>query len=224
MPLIDSLKATSFPTHKNRSTESSNQDTLEAYDNNVVFYLEHTPPSYVKHHDALLHWIDNSLKDLQGDRVLEIGSATPRDANYIRSKGFSVQTSDGSQKFVDHLRKNGEDAILLNALTDPIPEEFNLIYANAVAPHFTAAELTGFISKAEQALKKSGRLAFSLKIGHGEEWVKEKFQNPRFIHYWQPDGIKSLLTQFNFKIIFFEINDQGDLPTHHWMNITVEKL
>lgn len=203
--------------------DDPNQITIKAYNQEASKYISETPHTHQPHHKSMLEWIDTALTDLPGHKVLEIGSATSRDATYIRSKGFSVTTSDATSEFVRLLREKGEDTLLLNALTDPLPEGYSLIFANAVAPHFTTPDLLKFLTKANGALQPGSRLAFNLKTGSGEDWVNEKRMEKRYIHYWQPDDIKQLLSEQNFKIIFFDSDATGDLPTHHWINIVVEK-
>lgn len=200
-----------------------NQATIEAYNHEASTYITKTPHDYQPYHQPMLNWIDTALTDLRGNDILEIGSATPRDANYIRSKGYSVQTSDASEKFVGSLKASGEPALLLNALTDTIPEGYDLIFANAVAPHFTPSNLIRFLRKTLSALPSEGRLAFNLKIGSGDDWINEKLTAKRFIHYWMPEDVKRTLVGFDCKVIFFDANASGDFPNHHWINIVIEK-
>jgi SAM-dependent methyltransferase len=201
-----------------------NKATIEAYNHEASTYITKTPHHYQAHHKPMLNWIDAALAQLGGKAVLEIGSATPRDATYIRHKGYVVQTSDASEKFVDSLKSQGESAILLNALTDTIPTGYDLIFANAVAPHFTPSNLISFLKKSLLALAPGGRLAFNLKIGSGDAWINEKLAEKRFIHYWQPEEVKEILASTGCKIIFFDANASGDFPNHHWINIVIEKI
>jgi SAM-dependent methyltransferase len=200
-----------------------NQATIEAYNSEINAYINKTPSEYRSYHRPMLNWMDTALEGLHGITVLEVGSATPRDARYIRSKGYSVQTSDASERFVRSLKEIGEPAILFNVLTDPIPGRYDLIFANAVAPHFTRPDLIRFLDKVDSSLTPSSRLAFNLKIGDGEAWINEKFTSKRFIQYWHPDEIRDILAEYDFKTIFFESDVSGDLPNHHWMNIVLEK-
>jgi hypothetical protein len=171
----------------------------------------------------MLRWIDAALEDLSGKSVLEIGSATPRDANYIRSHGMKVQTSDATSSLVEYLRTKGENALHLNILTDPLPEGYDLIFANAVAPHFTKKDILNFFDKLNRTLPVNARVAFNLKMGDSEEWINEKLHTRRFIHYWQPSDIETILKRYDFNVIFFETNASGDFPNHHWINIVLEK-
>jgi hypothetical protein len=203
--------------------DEANRTTIDAYEKEAENYIRNTPDNYQPHHKPMLVWIDAAVKGLKGNNVLEIGSATSRDAKYMRNKGFVVQTSDATKKFVNYLRQGGDNALQLNILTDPIPKGYDLIFANAVAPHFTPKDLAIFLDKTYKAIPLGGRVAFNLKIGKSESWIHEKFAAKRFIHHWEPTDVEALLTNYNFKIIFFDINPVGDLPTHHWINIVVEK-
>jgi hypothetical protein len=205
--------------------EQPNKLTLQAYNDAADIYAEVTPPAYTPSHQPMLNWINTSLSGLAPTaRVLEVGSATLRDATYIRSKGYFVQTSDAPAAFVENLRKNDPNAIQLNILTDPIPANFDLIFANAVIPHFTEDDMKLFLDKVEQALNKGQRLAFSAKQGQGDSWIHEKFDNKRYIHYWIPESLRNLLLSHHFNIIFFDTGIAGDLPTHTWINVAVEKI
>lgn len=201
-----------------------NQATIEAYNDEAKTYIDKTPHDYQPHHQSMLNWINTALEGLTSRTVLEVGSATPRDARYMRNKGFVVQTSDASKQFVKSLQDSGENAILFNVLTDPVPGKYDLVIANAVAPHFTKSDLERFLNKINASLSSGGRLAFNLKGGDGEAWVNEKLLKKRFIQYWHPEDVKALLANYDFKIIFFETNAAGDLPNHHWINIVVEKI
>jgi hypothetical protein len=204
--------------------DKPNQATIEAYDDEAETYILKTPPIHQSYHAHMLNWIDAALTGLPGRDVLEIGSATPRDATYIRKKGFNVQTSDASIKFVQHLKANKEQAILLNILTDSVPKGYDLIFANAVAPHFTYKDMVTFLTKVTQSMTSGQRVAFNVKRGIGENWINEKFQTKRFIHYWEPEDIKKLLEAYPVKLIFFESDITGDLPNHRWINIVIQKL
>lgn len=201
-----------------------NQATIEAYDEEASTYIQKTPHEYKTYHQPMINWIDAAISGLQNKTVLEIGSATLRDATYIRSRGLKVQTSDASRGFVASLRAQGEDALQLNVLEDTIPAGYGLLFANAVAPHFTEADMVRFLDKIDKYLSTPGqRLAFNVKIGMGESWINEKLDHKRYTLYWQPEDIQRLLSQYDFKIIFFDTHALGDLPNHHWTNIVIER-
>lgn len=203
---------------------NENEITIEAYNNRVRDYLTNTPAAYQSHHAPLLRWIDHALLQIPaGGRIFEIGSANAREALYMRTKGYEVVCSDASQGFVEHLKKRGEPALLLNVLTDEIPKGYDLFFVNAVFPHFTEQDFIHSVKKIHTALEKGGILAFSVKQGQGDVWITEKFEQRRFIHHWDAEVLLKTLENLGFELIFMEDNIPGDLPTHTWINITVRK-
>lgn len=203
-----------------------NQKTLRAYNRDILNYLKYTPRTFENVKDEMVTWIDSTLDHLEtySSHILEIGSATPRDATYMRSKGFSVQCSDASRGFVDYLRKCGEDALLLNVLTDQIPKGlYDMVFANAVVSHFTKEDLRFALKNIYNALPEKGVFAFSAKEGDGETWVAEKSISERFIHYWQIENLTSAVEEIGYRVVFINTN-AGDLPHHRWINIVAQKI
>ena len=142
----------------------------------------------------------------------------------MRAKNFFVQTSDAVPAFVDHLKNEGEDAFLFNLLTDQFKEDYTMVFANAVMPHFSEDETMIALRKVHNALNAGGIFAFSVKQGQGEEWITEKFDARRYVKYWQSDEIYSLVREVGFKLVFKEEGIIGDLPNHIWINISAQKL
>jgi predicted TPR repeat methyltransferase len=205
-------------------SKDPNELTLEAYNASVQSYLEYTPASYGTPHAELKKWIDNALAYTkpQGN-ILEIGSATPRDAMYIRSKGFTVQCSDATENFVKLLNKSGENAIPLNIIhqhTDPM---YDMVFANAVFPHFNQEDTASALKNIHSSLLPGGILTFNVKQGEEDEWVSEKNTQPRYIHYWQPHEIYDEVVTAGFEVIEIEDGIEGDLPTHIWTRIIAQK-
>jgi len=200
-----------------------NELTIAAYDRNVQSYLDHTSQAY-KPHSHLQAWIDAALSRLAPQSsVLEVGSATPRDARYIRSHGFTVQCSDATPHFVEYLKAQGEPAFILNLLTDPLPPGYDMIFANAVIQHFTREDLPAIFQKIHTALGDRALFAFSTKTGSGETWVTEKFEDERYICFWQPDELEALTRQTGFEIVYAE-TALGDCSDYDWRMIVAQKV
>lgn len=204
-----------------------NDATLKVYDQRIGEYLEHTPLTYSTRHDPLLRWLNFSLKLIskKDGVIFEIGSGHGRDANYIKQKGYNILCSDGAPSFVKYLNSKGQDAIIFNAIKDPLDKTYNLILANAVIPHFTPENLRHVLKKVHSSLVAGGVFAFSTKQGQGEEWINEKFELSRYVHFWSPDDLRHLLEECDFKIIFYEYNiSGGDIPEHTWIHVVAQKV
>jgi SAM-dependent methyltransferase len=174
----------------------TNDMTVQSYDAHVQEYIEGTPQSV---EGFIQDWIDRVLVGLpHNSKILEIGSAFGRDADYIESQGYKVERTDVTPGFVQLLQTKGHEARQLNAITDDLGGGYDLIFADAVLLHFTRDETKRVISKVYDALSNNGRFAFSLKNGEGEEWSDAKLNAPRYFCYWTKETIQPLLEQAGF--------------------------
>lgn len=197
----------------------ANKKTVAAYSNNVNAYHQSTPQSLEAFSPAMREWIDTGLKAIRpGSKILEIGSATLRDATYMRKHGFAVTVTDAAQGFIENLRGNGENAQHFNVLTDPIPQGYSMVFANAVVPHFTKEDFGLVLKKVRQALLPGGIFAFSAKLGEGHEWIKEKFSEKRYINYWGKAELIQLVEDCGYTVPFVNTN-KGPYPSHNWINV-----
>jgi len=209
--------------HTSRTT-SPNDATLKIYARTVDEYIANTPSVYDERHKPLIRWIDSFIEHIpEGGKVLEIGSATNRDATYMRSKGVNVICSDAVEEFVDNLKASGEDAITFNPLKDEIDGQYDAFFANAVLPHFTPEDLELCLTKIYNVLGDKGSFAFGLKQGKGKIWILEKISKERYICYWQPKDLYKLIKSIGFGIAYWETDVQGSLPSHIWTNVVVTK-
>jgi SAM-dependent methyltransferase len=200
-----------------------NARTIDTYDRFALEYVRNSPRSvsgWVK------GWLDRAVAGLPHDaRVLELGSGPGHDADYLNSLGYHVVRTDATPAFVDMLRSNGNDAQLLNAITDDLPPGFDLVIANAVLHHFTRPQAACVIAKARAALTPGGRFAFSLRLGEGESWSNDKVGAPRFFCYWTSSQIHDVLAQSDFTDIDIRENRNPDFASgwKDWLHITARK-
>ena len=125
-----------------------------------------------------------------GGSVLEIGSGSGRDADWLEAHGLTVRRTDGCPEFVSALRSRGTDAQLLDVLRDPVPTGCDLVYASGVLLHLEADDLPAVLDKLAAA---APRLAFSVKVGEGSAWSTAKTGLPRFFQYWTEDSLRTAL-------------------------------
>lgn len=191
---------------------SNNQETLTAYNEHVQEYIDGTPQEV---NGAVKIWIDEALQGFDKNaKILEIGSAFGRDADYIETQGYTVQRTDATPGFVEYLQSKGHNAFMLNVLTDELEGGQDLIFADAVLLHFTAEEVQGVLGKIRSALSDNGQFAFTLKKGNGEEWSDAKLGSPRFFRYWQPEEIEATVSDVGFSEVTVSNNDPKWLHIH----------
>jgi SAM-dependent methyltransferase len=199
----------------------SNRKTLESYEGHVQEYIDGTPQEVTG--DVKL-WIERTLVGLEHDaKILEIGSAFGRDANYIETLGYTVMRTDATEKFVELLKEQGYEAGVFNAITDDFPEENDLVFADAVLLHFTEEETLEVCKKVLGSLVHGGRFSFSLKSGTGTEWSDSKLGAPRFFRYWEQSGISNLLREVGFTKVDIENGESGRQGYPSWLHIVAYK-
>jgi SAM-dependent methyltransferase len=191
--------------------------TIDTYNTHVQRYVDKTPGVVSGN---VRTWVDASLGYLAADaEILEIGSASGRDADYIESKGYKVRRSDAAIGFVELLRNQGHsDTRLLNVLTDELGGPYDMVFADAVLLHFTVEEATIVLQKVRSSLKPAGIFSFRLKRGDGSEWSNEGLGAPRFFQYWQPDTLESLLRANEFDVLSLE-DRPSTFNTYSWLQV-----
>lgn len=185
------------PSKQNK--ERNNQDiTLAAYETNYEKYIERTRSDIS---DALEEYLDYVLTKISpGSEILEIGSATGRDADYIESKGHTVTRTDAVTGFVEYMRKSGHQAQIFNVLTDAFNRKFDVVLATAVLLHLTAEQFGEALTNIHQHLRNDGIVILAVKIGDGEEYSTHKLDTPRYFKYWQPDELSAAVSSQGFNV------------------------
>lgn len=197
----------------------TNDKTIEGYNAHVSEYIDGTPHEVS---GVVKDWLDGSLAGVPKDaRILEIGSAFGRDAEYLAGLGYAVECTDATPAFVDLLQQKGFDAKVLNAITDELPQGLDFVLANAVLLHFTRDEASQVIHKIYGALHTNGTFAFTLKQGEGEGWSEKKLGVPRFFCYWTEPQIREVLEDAGFG----DVQISGDKATANaaWLQIVAKK-
>ncbi len=168
----------------------SNARTLDSYEAAAALYAA----AYVSAPERLLEWMDRLAERLgEGARVLEIGSATGRDAEHLERRGLRVRRTDATEAFVSELRSRGLDAERLNVLTDDLRGPWDCIYANAVFLHLSPEQLERVLARTAAAVSPGGVLAFTVKEGDGAAWSSHKLGRPRHFTYWREGPLRELI-------------------------------
>lgn len=196
---------------------SDNAKTIAAYQANVQAYIDATPQE-VK--GAVKAWIDRALALVppQG-HVLELGSGFGRDADYIEARGYQVDRTDVTPGFVEHLRSQGHEARILNALTDEFGGPYDLVFADAVLLHFTPEQLVHVLRKSAAALHPDGVVAFTVKVGDGPAWRTEKFADARFFYLWREAPLRKQIANAGLDIVEIGEHESTHRPGMHWLHV-----
>lgn len=219
--LVEKLYAAGiFTTHIETGDLMENQSdkTIETYRQNFDKYVDRTPS---KIDNESKQWMDSFLSHIPPSGViLEIGSASGRDARYFSERGYRVVCTDVIPQALQKLSKEGFETAEFDFRDKPKPEwnkKFNGFFANAVLLHATPDTFENALKSITVVLRDDGFAAFSLKTGEGEEITLEKMDAPRYFRYYSEAGIKEILSKFPFEII--NIHYAGD---NKWLHIIMK--
>ena len=151
-----------------------------------------------------------------GARVLELGSGPGRDARYLESRGVRVQRSDATRAFVELLRGDGFDAMLLDVRTDHLGGPWDAVFANAVLLHLDRAAFADALAAIRRAVRPGGVLAFTLKDGDGEAWTNERLEVPRWFVFWRRGDVADALAAAGWIV---ESLDEVEGPNDPWLHV-----
>ena len=118
-----------------------------------------------------------------GGSVLEIGSGTGRDADFIESLGAVVRRTDATQAFLDLMAERGKQADLLNVMTDELGGPYDGVLAMGVLIHVDREQAEPVLRKIHAALKPGGAFLVAMRKGVGGTsgeyhtvcWTGERF-------------------------------------------------
>ncbi len=197
----------------------SNELTIQSYESHVQEYIDGSPKDVS---GSMKEWLDGSIAGLPIDaRILELGSASGRDAAYLQNLGYTVDCSDAAQSFVELLQQRGFNARKLIAITDDFGGPYELVLANAVLLHFSRDEIRQVLRKVFDSLGEHGRFAFTIKQGEGEAWSENKLGAPRYFCYWTEEQIRLAVNDTGFT----DVTVTGDDATANatWLQIIAQK-
>jgi SAM-dependent methyltransferase len=171
---------------------SLNEETVKVYDREAASWAsrrqamdDHVPGGWG------WDWIMEALAMAASRRILEVGSGTGQDADFMESLGYEVQRSDASRTFREMLAARQEKPVLaLDVTKDPLPPGYGLIYASAVLHHLERGQARAFMSAARAA---APALAIATRMGFGQEVVSRSGITERYYCYWQPGELASAL-------------------------------
>jgi len=198
--------------------EDPSDKTIKTYRQNFDKYVERTPaePS-----GEFREWMDSFASNIpEGGAILEIGSASGRDARYFAAKGFKVVCTDIIPEALQKLSDEGFETAEFDFRNAPKEEwagKFDGFFANAVLLHAPPDVFENALKNVAVVLKQNGLAAFSLKTGEGEEITLEKMDAPRYFRYHTEVEIREILSKLPFEIISLSHADQDK-----WLHVVMK--
>ncbi len=174
--------------------------TIQTYEKAYQKYIDRTI-SDVTDNLNLETYIDAFIAKVSKDAdILEIGSASGRDADYIEAKGYTVVRTDVVDAFINYQKARGKDITKFNAIDGDMGTQYDLIFANGVFFHFNAEEFDKALANVRRHLKNNGYFALIMKIGEGEKIVDDKVDGPRYFLLWTPEKLREKLESEGFRV------------------------
>jgi len=201
----------------NNKDNKLQRETMESYQQNFDKYIEKTI-SMVKWN--LIKVIkDDVLPHNKNAAILEIGTWTWRDADFIESLWYKVQRSDAIDWFIKYNRSHWKEIEKLNVLDfDLWDRKFELIYANAIFLHFTKEQFAKVLSQLKNHLIWEKKVFLRLKEGEGELVSNRKLDAPRYFKFRKKQELIDFMDMQWFKLQKISIDIVADGVA--WINYT----
>ncbi len=189
---------------RNDDSENLNDMTVRSYQEHFQEYVANTPQEFSD--PEFKNWIDSFVDALpQGARILELGSASGRDARYVRSKGIDVLCTDVIPEALEALEHDGFKTARYD-FRDPFPKEwlgaFDGLFANAVLLHAPEDIFQRILKDMRSVVKKNGIIGFSLLNGTNEEVTTRRISAPRYFNYHTLEELEKMLPTFGYEILW----------------------
>ncbi len=156
------------------------EETLHFYRSNAQSYADwaKAPPTRLRAFLALLP---------SGGSILELGCGAGNHSAVMLEAGFQVRATDGSPEMAEIAsRRLGHpvEAMLFDELNEQ--EAYDGVWASACLLHVPREELAGILGRIHRALKPSGVLYASFKIGE-----RDGRDLGRYYNYTSPEWLRA---------------------------------
>jgi SAM-dependent methyltransferase len=180
----------------------SNNPTIQAYDRyagvydqEVVDFWEQFPTDFLQ----------AFREQAPGNRVLNLGSGSGRDAVLLRQLGFEVICVDGSEAMVNMTRKLGLTSVQADfRALDFEPESFDAIWAYTSLIHIPKPEAQAVIESVRTLLPTGGVLALGVIEGDHDGMVKRDSMpdEERYFKFYTADELRAMTEAAGYEFVF----------------------
>ncbi|HIH13286.1 TPA: class I SAM-dependent methyltransferase [Candidatus Woesearchaeota archaeon] len=201
---------------KSKSYENKIQHTKKVYEKTAEHY-----DSIRRDVSEMKDLTDFFISHLKGNKILDIGCAGGRDAEYFHDQGFDVTGIDFTEKFIEIAEKIVPKAKFIEMDMRDLnfkDEEFDGIWCCAAFLHIPKSQAGKTLEGFRRVLKNRGLLYLCVKQGQGEKMVSkaEYLGNAKFYAFYQEDEFKKLIQNAGFSIIKSSVNERKD---NIWINV-----
>jgi bisphosphoglycerate-independent phosphoglycerate mutase (AlkP superfamily)/very-short-patch-repair endonuclease/uncharacterized SAM-binding protein YcdF (DUF218 family)/ADP-ribose pyrophosphatase YjhB (NUDIX family) len=202
--------------------------TLETYEKFGLEYIKVSGDEFIDQNGDLIVdkkmkvWLEQALNKLKPEaKILEIGSGSGADSDYMESKGFTVYRTDAAESFIKYQQNLGKKITKLNLLEDfELTDKYDLIYASKVLGHFTKRQVREILLKLKNNLTASGLLAINVKLGTKPAKFNDYLDigGELYKDFWNEEGFEKVLAELDFEIKYAQKSD-SDV----WLNLILSQ-
>ena len=139
-----------------------------------------------------------------GGVVLEVGSGTGRDADYVEWLGATVRRTDAARAFADIQAERGERVALLDVVADDLGGPYDAVLAMCVLMHVGHGHIDPVLRKVTAALRPAGAFLVSVREGQGES------TGPARMAFWSRAEFADLLARAGLGVEWDDHHVDGD--------------
>ena len=165
-------------------------DTIAHYERTAREYAAEItatpPPARAEALDRLLARVP------AGARVLEVGSGTGRDADYLETRGVHVRRTDAAPAFVALQAERGKHAEQLDLRSDELGGPYDAVLALCVLIHVERARTAAVLRRIAGATR--GPVLISVREGDGER------AGDCHMTYWSRDAFAARLERAGLRV------------------------
>lgn len=191
-----------------------NRRTVRAYEGYARNYAllvgpDPSPDGELSMRSLLAHVPLNGL-------ILEVGSGTGHDADFLEASGVRVRRTDATQAFLDIQAERGRHAELLNVVTDELRGPYDGAVALCVLIHVEKSQLGQVLAKLRHALRPGRCLLLSMREGDGTEE-----SGPWYTALWRHEDLQRHFDETALHVVWhhFHVDGDGD----RWLTYVVQR-
>ncbi len=171
-------------------------------------------------------------KNINCNKILDVGCGTGRLVKFLSQKGFDAQGCDAQAEAVKVARINNDSIVIRKASATSLPykaESFDLITSISTIEHLTTRDAKKFIKEAKRVLKPNGYIfiitpnfSSPFRYLRGKNWFA--YKDPTHINFFTPKSIKLLLTNCGYKQINFRHKSAYNVRFDWYLPSALRKL
>ena len=180
-----------------QSAIDSNRQALKWYDENYDYYDSLIDPEPSKNREEALRRLVAEVPP--GGRILEFGSASGRDADFVEFLGRKVRRTDITPGFITIQAKRGRKVERLDILTGDYAGPYDGIFAMCVMLHVRPEATDAVLAKIADALDPGGVFLVSVREVGDERATA-----------WSRDAFAERLEAAGLEVIWDDRDNDGD--------------